>query len=224
MHILLPLLLSALLPSTTTALALDLPTGSTVAQDVLNIDAAVRALDATVQAYNGAPLPVSLVEGTPVLVGVAGVHRVNRVGFAHALAARPFSVGESVGVVDAVVESGEFLFARRKRGLRRGKEGGDEIRRDENMLIRSQSTSLFQLRRRTSKRRSRRSRRAPSFLLLLPVWPCCSRITIPSALRRWPSSVRIPRLTRSRREARPLLTSTMSSRTLLCFIRRIWSE
>jgi hypothetical protein len=93
----------------TTTLALPLPTGATIAQDVRNIDTAVRALDATVQAYKGVPLPVSLVEGAPVLAGVAEIHRVNRAGFVHALAAQTFSVEESVNVVDVVSGTGESL-------------------------------------------------------------------------------------------------------------------
>ena len=51
-----------------------LPTGQTVKQDVINIHNAVLELDATVQAYDGSPFPTSLVEGTPVLLGVAKIH------------------------------------------------------------------------------------------------------------------------------------------------------
>lgn len=96
------------LPSTLLALPI-LSTGATVAQDVRNIHNAVLKLDATVQAYQGVPLPTSLIEGTPVLVGVAEIHRVNRAGFTHALAAKQFTVEESIDVVDVVVQTGEFL-------------------------------------------------------------------------------------------------------------------
>lgn len=86
-----------------------LPTGQTVRQDVINIDNAVLALDATVQAYDGSPFPTSLVDGTPVLLGVAEIHRVNRAGFRHALAALPFSVQDSVQVIDTVVSTGQYI-------------------------------------------------------------------------------------------------------------------
>lgn len=105
MH-LLPLL--ALLP---TALSLAvpqsiLPTGQTVKQDIINIHNAVLALDATVQAYDGSPFPTSLVDGTPVLLGVAKIHEVNRAGFRHALAALPFSVEDSNDVISTVTDTG----------------------------------------------------------------------------------------------------------------------
>lgn len=87
-----------------------LPTGQTVKQDVLNIHHAVLALDATIQAFQGTPFPVSLVSGTPVLLGVADIHVVNRVGYGHALAARPFSKEDSVDVINAVVDTGPSLF------------------------------------------------------------------------------------------------------------------
>lgn len=83
-----------------------LPTGQTVKQDIINIHNAVLALDATVQAYNGSPFPTSLVDGTPVLLGVAQIHTVNRAGFRHALAAAPFTVGDSNDVISAVTETG----------------------------------------------------------------------------------------------------------------------
>lgn len=86
-----------------------LPTGQTVKQDVINIHNAVLALDATVQAYQGVPLPTSLVEGTPVLLGVAEIHKVNRAGFRHALVSLPFSVEDSREVIDAVVDTGTCL-------------------------------------------------------------------------------------------------------------------
>ncbi|KAH6629008.1 hydrophobic surface binding protein A-domain-containing protein [Boeremia exigua] len=95
----LPLLPAAL------ALALPqsfLPTGQTVVQDIINIHNAVLELDATVAAYNGAPFPTSLVAGTPVLLGVAKIHSVNRAGFRHALAAAPFSVPDSNDVINTV--------------------------------------------------------------------------------------------------------------------------
>ena len=85
-----------------------LPTGQTVKQDIINIHNAVLALDATVQAYTGSPFPTSLVEGTPVLLGVAEIHRVNRAGFRHALAALPFTVQDSNDVIDAVVDTGKL--------------------------------------------------------------------------------------------------------------------
>lgn len=105
MH-LLPLL--ALLP---TALSLAvpqsiLPTGQTVKQDIINIHNAVLALDATVQAYDGSPFPTSLVDGTPVLLGVAKIHEVNRAGFRHALAALPFSMEDSNDVISTVTDTG----------------------------------------------------------------------------------------------------------------------
>lgn len=68
------------------------------------------ALDATVQAYQGAPFPTSLIDGTPVLLGVAEIHRVNRAGFRHALAALPFSMEETREVIEAVVDTGSFAF------------------------------------------------------------------------------------------------------------------
>jgi hypothetical protein len=85
-----------------------LPTGQTVKQDVINIHNAVLELDATVQAYQGTPLPTSIVEGTPVLLGVAKIHEVNRAGFRHAVAALPFSVEDSREVIDTVSETGMF--------------------------------------------------------------------------------------------------------------------
>jgi hypothetical protein len=85
---------------------LTLPNGQTVKQDVINIHNAVLALDATIQSYQGVPLPTSLVEGTPVLLGVAEIHKVNRAGFRHALAALPFSVEDSREVIDTVVDTG----------------------------------------------------------------------------------------------------------------------
>jgi hypothetical protein len=86
-----------------------LPNGQTVKQDVINIHNAVLELDQTVQAYQGAHLPTSLVEGTPVLLGVAKIHEVNRAGFRHALAALPFTVKDSRQVVGTVVETGMLL-------------------------------------------------------------------------------------------------------------------
>ena len=73
MH-LFPLL--ALLPLTS-SLAVPrglLPNGQTVVQDIINIHNAVLELDAKVQAYDGSPFPTSLVDGTPVLLGVAKIH------------------------------------------------------------------------------------------------------------------------------------------------------
>ncbi|KAF2818922.1 hypothetical protein CC86DRAFT_308223 [Ophiobolus disseminans] len=103
-----PTLLISLLPLAS-SLPLEsrqfLPTGQTVKQDVINIHNAVLALDATVQAFQGSPLPTSLVDGTPVLLGVAEIHRVNRAGLRHAVAALPFSVEDSRQVVDAVVST-----------------------------------------------------------------------------------------------------------------------
>lgn len=83
-----------------------LPTGQTVRQDVVNIHNAVLALNTAVESFNGGPFLTALVEGTPVLLGVAEIHRVNRAGFRHALAALPFTVEDSVAVVDAVVGTG----------------------------------------------------------------------------------------------------------------------
>jgi hypothetical protein len=116
MHLpsILPSILLSLLPTLTLCTALPprqlLPTGQTVKQDVINIHNAVLALDETVESFNGAPLPTSLIEGTPVLLGVAKIHIVNRAGFRHALAATPFGVEDSVDVIDAVVETGMYLF------------------------------------------------------------------------------------------------------------------
>ena len=109
MH-LFPLL--ALLPLTS-SLALPqalLPTGQTVVQDIINIHNAVLELDATVQAYNGSPFPTSLVDGTPVLLGVAKIHEVNRAGFRHALAALPFTVPDSEDVIDTVTNTGKLIL------------------------------------------------------------------------------------------------------------------
>ena len=91
-----------------------LPTGQTVKQDIINIHNAVLALDATVRAYDGSPFPTSLVDGTPVLEGVAEIHRVNRAGFRHALAALPFSVEDSNDVINAVTDTGTSFFATAK--------------------------------------------------------------------------------------------------------------
>jgi hypothetical protein len=103
-------LLISLLPALTLCTTLPprqlLPTGQTVKQDVINIHNAVLALDETVKSFNGAPLPTSLIEGTPVLLGVANIHIVNRAGFRHALAATPFSVEDSDDVIDTVVNTG----------------------------------------------------------------------------------------------------------------------
>jgi hypothetical protein len=83
-----------------------LPTGQTVKQDVVNIHNAVLSLDATVQSFQGSPFPSSLVDGTPVLLGVADIHFVNRAGFRHALAATPFTVQDTRDVIDTVVSTG----------------------------------------------------------------------------------------------------------------------
>jgi hypothetical protein len=103
-------LLFSLLPTLALSTALPprqlLPTGQTVKQDVINIHNAVLALDATVKSFNGSPLPTSLIDGTPVLLGVADIHIVNRAGFRHALAALPFTVEDSVDVIDTVVDTG----------------------------------------------------------------------------------------------------------------------
>lgn len=88
-----------------------LPTGQTVKQDIINIHNAVLQLDATVQAYDGSPFPTSLVDGTPVLLGVAKIHEVNRAGFRHALAALPFSVSDSNDVITTVMDTGTSLFS-----------------------------------------------------------------------------------------------------------------
>jgi hypothetical protein len=87
-----------------------LATSQTIIQDILNIHAAVLALDETVQAYDGSPFPTSLVAGTPVLLGVARIHEVNRAGFRHAVVAAPFSVGESADVISTVTETGMCVF------------------------------------------------------------------------------------------------------------------
>lgn len=87
-----------------------LPTGQTVKQDIINIHNAVLELDATVQAYDGSPFPTSLVDGTPVLLGVAKIHTVNRAGFRHALAALPFTVADSNDVITTVTDTGECLL------------------------------------------------------------------------------------------------------------------
>jgi len=101
----------AILPSLAFAASLPrdiLPTGQIVKQDVINIHNAVLALDNTINSYQGVPLPTSLVEGTPVLLGVAEIHKVNRAGFRHALAALPFTVEDSRDVIDAVVDTGTY--------------------------------------------------------------------------------------------------------------------
>lgn len=85
-----------------------LPTGQTVKQDIINIHNAVLELDATVRAYDGSPFPTSLVDGTPVLLGVAKIHEVNRAGFRHAVAALPFSVPDSDDVITTVTDTGNF--------------------------------------------------------------------------------------------------------------------
>ncbi|KAF9697538.1 hypothetical protein EKO04_004523 [Ascochyta lentis] len=95
---------AGLLP-TVLALALPqavLPTGQTVVQDINNIHNAVLELDATVQRYDGSAFPTSLVDGTPVLLGVAKIHTVNRAGFRHALASQPFSIPDSNAVISTV--------------------------------------------------------------------------------------------------------------------------
>merc|ERR1712029_163738 len=105
MQFLLPLL--AILPLTS-SLAIPrglLPTGQTVVQDIINIHNAVLELDAAVQAYDGSPFPTSLVDGTPVLLGVAEVHKVNRAGFRHSLAALPFTVSDSNDVISTVTNT-----------------------------------------------------------------------------------------------------------------------
>lgn len=107
------MLLPLSLPSLTLSASLPprqlLPTGQTIKQDVLNIHNAVLALDVTIESFFGTPLPTSLIEGTPVLLGVVEIHKVNRVGFYHALGAVPFSEEDSVDVIDAVVDTGSFL-------------------------------------------------------------------------------------------------------------------
>lgn len=96
----LPLALTSAIPQTF------LPTGQTVKQDVINIHNAVLALDAT--PYNGGSFPTSLIEGIPVLLGVANIHRVNRAGYRHALFAAPFSVEDTKQIIDTVVSTGTF--------------------------------------------------------------------------------------------------------------------
>jgi hypothetical protein len=113
MHFSAPFLL-CLLPGLTLSSPLQpqsrqlLPTAQTVNQDVLNIHNAVLDLDATVQSFTGSPLPLSLIEGTPVLLGVAKIHTVNRAGYRHALVAPPFTVAETRKVIDTVVSTGLF--------------------------------------------------------------------------------------------------------------------
>jgi hypothetical protein len=85
-----------------------LPTSQTVVQDIININNAVLELDATVRAYDGSPFPTSLVDGTPVLLGVTKIHEVNRAGFRHALAALPFSVAGSNDVITTVTDTGTY--------------------------------------------------------------------------------------------------------------------
>jgi hypothetical protein len=117
MQLILPLL--ALLPLTP-SLALPqavLPTGQTVVQDIINIHNAVLELDATVQAYNGSPFPTSLVDGTPVLLGVAKIHEVNRAGFRHALAALPFTVPDSNDVISTVTNTGTVFKSSARRRI-----------------------------------------------------------------------------------------------------------
>lgn len=104
---LIPSALSLALPASTRAI---LPTGQTVVQDIINIHNAVLELDATVQSYAGSPFPTSLVDGTPVLLGVAKIHEVNRAGFRHALAALPFGVEDSNNVITTVTNTGRFNF------------------------------------------------------------------------------------------------------------------
>ncbi|KAH7071802.1 hydrophobic surface binding protein A-domain-containing protein [Paraphoma chrysanthemicola] len=105
-----------------------LPTGQTVKQDVINIHNAVLALDSTVRSFTGSPLPTSLIEGTPILLGVAEIHRVNRAGFRHALAALPFSVDDSVQIIDTVVSTVDVSIPNATRNLKTKapafKEGG----------------------------------------------------------------------------------------------------
>lgn len=108
LSLLLPTLaLSSAIPSPHSPRAL-IPTGQTVKQDVINIHNAVLGLDASVQSSTGATLPTSLIEGVPVLLGVADIHVVNRAGYVHALAAQPFNVKDSSDVIDTVVSTGMF--------------------------------------------------------------------------------------------------------------------
>lgn len=104
---LIPSALSLALPASTRAI---LPTGQTVVQDIINIHNAVLELDATVQSYAGSAFPTSLVDGTPVLLGVAKIHEVNRAGFRHALAALPFGVEDSNNVITTVTNTGRFYY------------------------------------------------------------------------------------------------------------------
>lgn len=87
-----------------------IPTARDVYGDIYNIDTAVRELDKTVQSFQGGPLLPTLAEGVPMLAGGVEIHRVNRIGFWHAVASLPFSVQESTEIIDAVLNSGEFCF------------------------------------------------------------------------------------------------------------------
>jgi hypothetical protein len=88
-----------------------LPTGQTIKQDVINIHNAVLSLDATVQLFQGSVFPTSLVDGTPVLLGVADIHFVNRAGFRHAIAATPFTIEDTRDVIDTVVSTGTLMLS-----------------------------------------------------------------------------------------------------------------
>ncbi|KAF1913104.1 hydrophobic surface binding protein A-domain-containing protein [Ampelomyces quisqualis] len=105
----LPTILLTLLPTLTLSTLIFprqlLATGQTVKEDVINIHNAVLALDSTIQSFQGSPIPTSLIEGTPVLFGVAEIHKVNRAGFCNALLATPFTVEDSRDVVDTVVDT-----------------------------------------------------------------------------------------------------------------------
>ncbi|KAI8941490.1 hypothetical protein NX059_002707 [Plenodomus lindquistii] len=82
-----------------------LPTGADVKQDVLNIHEAVLDLYPATAAFQGGPIPTTLVQGAPVLAGVAEIHKVNRAGFRHALLAKPFTVQETQDIIDTVVNT-----------------------------------------------------------------------------------------------------------------------
>jgi len=87
-----------------------LPTAQDVIQDILNINAAVLALDYTIQSFQGGPLLSELVDSLPVISDGLAIHSANRAGLIHAVAALPFSVQDSITIINTVVSTGKLLF------------------------------------------------------------------------------------------------------------------
>jgi len=94
-----------LLLATASAITLPKHDANTLVQDVANINKGVLDTTAAVNAFNGGDISTSVVEGTPVLAGVAETHDANRKGFVDALASNFLSESDSERVIHYVEDT-----------------------------------------------------------------------------------------------------------------------